>query len=160
MGSVLVTTSVENLQNGINSVMRTFGDVSGIYVSLNKTRSGVEKALQKARINTNKVFFIDCVSSEEEKDENILYLKPSDLDTLAYSINTFVKQIKQRKYILIDSLATLLIYNDENKVARFVKTITEFASQKDVEVIALSQKTSGEELLKKIFNFFDKVDKK
>ena len=53
MGSVLVTTSVENLQNGINSVMRTFGDVSGIYVSLNKTRSGVEKALQKARINTN-----------------------------------------------------------------------------------------------------------
>ena len=54
----------------------------------------------------------------------------------------------------------MLIYNNENRVAQFVKEITEYASQKDVEVIALSPKTKGEELLNKIFNFFDKVIKK
>jgi archaellum biogenesis ATPase FlaH len=61
--------------------------------------------------------------------------------------------------LIIDALSTLLIYNNENKVAAFVKEITEYAQDYDVEVIALSPKTKGEELLNKIFNFFDEVKK-
>lgn len=160
MGSVLVTTSVENLQNGINSVIKTLGDEVGIYVSLNKTHEGVESALAKANIPTKKIFFIDCVSTQDTKNEEVVYIKPSDLEKLILTIKMFIEEIKPKKYLLIDSLATLLIYNNTNKVAAFVKTITDFASQKNVEIVALSQKTTGEELLDKIFNFFDKVDKK
>jgi archaellum biogenesis ATPase FlaH len=160
MTSVLVTTSVENLQNGINSVIKTFGDEIGVYVSLNKTHEGVETALEKAKISTNRLFFVDCVSSEDNKEPDVIYVKPSDLEKLTFVIKTFIEEIKPKKYLLIDSLATLLIYNNTDKVAQFVKTITDIASQKKVELIALSQKTTGEELLDKIFNFFDKVDKK
>ena len=71
-----------------------------------------------------------------------------------------MKDIKGEKFLIIDALSTLLIYNDENKVAKFVKEITEYASQNDVDVIAFSPKTKGEELLNKIFNFFDKVKKR
>lgn len=62
--------------------------------------------------------------------------------------------------MIIDALSTLLIYNSENKVAKFVKEITECASKGNMEAIALSPKTKGKELLNKIFNFFDKVKKK
>jgi hypothetical protein len=54
----------------------------------------------------------------------------------------------------------LLIYNNENRVAIFMKEVTEYASDNDVHVIAFSPKTQGEELLDKIFNFFDKVEGK
>ena len=59
-----------------------------------------------------------------------------------------------------DRKATVLIYNNENKVAKFVQDITDYASENQVYVVAFSPKTQGEELLNKIFNFFDKVEKK
>jgi len=61
--------------------------------------------------------------------------------------------------LIIDALSTLLIYNNENKVAAFVKEVTEYASENEVQIVAFSPETKGEELLNKIFNFFDKVKK-
>jgi archaellum biogenesis ATPase FlaH len=160
MGSVLVTTNVENLQNGINSVIQTFGEVYGIYISLNKTQPASIKALKKSKISSEKLFFIDCVSSAQEKNPEVINIKPSDLDDLTLAIKTFVKEIPERRYILIDSLATLMIYNDINKVANFIRTLTQFASQKGVELIVLTQKAEEEKLLEKVFNFFDNVEEK
>src|SRR3989339_509408 len=65
--------------------------------------------------------------------------------------------VNVEKLLVIDSLSVLLIYNNENQVASFVRNITRDASDKDVEFIAFSPKTKGEELLNKIFNFFDEV---
>nr|MCK4929768.1 hypothetical protein [Nanoarchaeota archaeon] len=159
MTSLLVITSVERLQNRINSVVSSFKKTPGVYVSLNKTQKSTEDILKENRINTNKLFFIDCVTSEKTRDD-VLHVAPDQLDLLSSAINTFIKDIKGEKFLIIDALSTLLIYNDENKVAQFVKKITEYASQNDVKVIAFSPKTKGEELLNKIFNFFDKVEKK
>ena len=159
MTSLLVITSVERLQNRINSVVSSFKKTPGVYVSLNKTQKSTEDILKENRINTNKLFFIDCVTSEKTRDD-VLHIAPDQLDLLSSAINTFIKDIKGEKFLIIDALSTLLIYNDENKVAQFVKKITEYASQNDVKVIAFSPKTKGEELLNKIFNFFDKVEKK
>jgi KaiC/GvpD/RAD55 family RecA-like ATPase len=159
MASTLIITSVENLQEEVNSVVKTFSANPGIYVSLNKTHESIENILKKEKINTNKLFFIDCVTSEQKRDD-VLHISPRELGKLSSAISTFIKDIPGKKFLIIDALSTLLIYNDENKVARFVKETIEFASEKDVEVIALSPKTKGEELLNKIFNFFDKVKKK
>jgi archaellum biogenesis ATPase FlaH len=158
MSSLLIITSVEELQNKINETISSFSNTPGIYVSLNKTQKSAEQALIQNKINTSKLFFIDCVTSVKTRDD-VLHISPNRLDELSYSINTFIKDIKGDKFLLIDALSTLLIYNDENKVAAFVKQITEFASENNVQIVALSPKTKGEELLNKIFNFFDKVKK-
>jgi len=159
MASQLIITPVENLQKEVNEVVKTFSANPGIYVSLNKTHESIENILKKEKININKLFFIDCVTSEQKRDD-ILHISPRELGKLSSAISTFIKDIPGKKFLIIDALSTLLIYNDENKVARFVKETIEYASEKDVEVIALSPKTKGEELLNKIFNFFDKVKKK
>ena len=103
--------------------------------------------------NTNKLFFIDCVTSDKTRDD-VLHIAPNQLELLSSAINSFIKDIKEEKFLIVDALSTLLIYNDLNKGAKFVKKITESASQKDVKIIVFSPKTEGEELLIKIFNFF------
>lgn len=159
MTSLLIITSVEKLQTKVNSVVKSFKNIPGIYVSLNKTQKSTENILKKNKINTNKIFFIDCVTSEKTR-EDVLHIAPDQLDLLSSAINAFIKDIKGKKFLILDALSTLLIYNDENNVAKFVKEVTEYASQNDVKVVAFSPKTKGEELLNKIFNFFDKVKKR
>lgn len=159
MVSLLVITSVEDLQNEINRVVKSFGNTIGIYVSLNKTQKSVQKILGKEGINTDRLFFIDCVTAEKTRDD-VLHLHPTQLEKMSSAISTFIKEIKQKKFLVIDALSTLLIYNSENKVAQFVKEVTEYASQNDVDVVAFSPETKGEELLNKIFNFFDKVERR
>jgi archaellum biogenesis ATPase FlaH len=159
MVSTLIIISVENLQKEVNGIVKTLNKMPGIYISLNKTHESIENILKKEKINTNKLFFIDCVTSEQKRDD-VLHISPRELSKLSSAISTFIKDIPGKKFLIIDALSTLLIYNDENKVARFVKETIEFASEKEVEVIAISPKTKGEELLNKIFNFFDKVKRK
>ena len=157
--SILVITSVENLQNSVISFLKSSVSIPGIYLSLNKTQASIEKILQGSGIDTKKLFFIDCVTSEKKK-EDVLHIHPTQLELLTTAIKSFIQEIQGEKFLLIDALSTLLIYNNPNKVAQFVKEITEFASANYVTVIAFSPKTKGEELLEKIFNFFDEVRKK
>lgn len=159
MSSLLVITSVEKLQEKINSTVKSFRNIPGIYVSLNKTQKSTENILKKAGVNTDKLFFIDCVTEEKTKDD-VLHISPDQLDLLSTAIGSFIKDIKGQKFLVIDALSTLLIYNSENDVAKFAKEVTEYAAQNDVKMIAFSPKTKGEELLNKIFNFFDKVEKR
>lgn len=158
MTSTLIITSVEKIQKEINKIINSNSDTPGIYVSLNKTQESVTQLLNKDKINTSKLFFIDLVATENS-NENVVYIKPNNLSDLSYAIKTFIKRITNEKYLIIDSISTLLIYNTENKVADFVKKITSYASANNVKVFALSPKTKGEELLEKIFNFFDDVKK-
>lgn len=158
MTSLLIITSVESLQKKINETVKSFGNMIGIYVSLNKNHKSVGALLKKEKVNAKNIFFIDCVTSEKERDD-VINVQPSQLDKLAYAIKSFINEVKGKKFLVIDALSTFLIYNDENKVAAFIKQTIEYASQNDVEVVAFSPKTKGEELLNKIFNFFDKVRK-
>jgi len=157
MASLLIITPVEKLQEKANHIVKSFKDMPGVYVSLNKTQKSIENILKKAGINTSNLFFIDCFTSEKTK-EDVLHIAPDRLDLLESALTAFMKDIKGKEFIIIDELSTLLIYNNENKVAEFVEKITEYASENDVQITALSPKTKGEELLNKIFNFFDKVE--
>jgi archaellum biogenesis ATPase FlaH len=159
MSSILVLTSVENLQDEITAEVMGFNGKVGIYVSMNKTQRSTEELLKKGKISTERLFFIDCVTTEKTRDD-VLHVSPEQLDLLATAISAFIHDIPGEKFLIIDALSTLLIYNNENKVAKFVKEVTETAARKDVQVIAFSPKTQEEELLQKIFNFFDKVEKR
>lgn len=159
MASRLLIISVDKLQKSINCAIKGFNSMPGIYITLNKSQRRIEEILKKAKIDTKKLFFIDCVTSEKTKND-VLHIPPDRLDLLSSAIHSFLKDIKGQKFLILDALSTLLIYNDENKVARFVGEITQNASHNHTDIVAFSPKTKGEELLNKIFNFFDKVDVK
>lgn len=159
MASVLVITSVEKLQDEILRVMNGLQNMPGVYVSLNKTQKSTEDMLSRAGINTERLFFIDCVTDYRSR-EDVLHIAPHDLLTLTQAVNYFIKEIPGDKFLIIDALSTLLIYNDDDKVAQFVRLVTEAASEHDVACYSFSPSTKGEELLQKIFNFFDTVEQR
>ena len=157
MASLLIIAPVEKLQEKANQIVKSFRDRPGIYVSLNKTQKSVEEIFKKSGINTKRLFFIDCVASKNTRDD-VLHIAPDRLELLDSAVGAFIGGIKGEKFLVIDALSTLLIYNNEDCVAKFVKKMTEYASENDVQIVALSPKTKGEELLNKTFNFFDKVE--
>jgi archaellum biogenesis ATPase FlaH len=156
MASELKIIKVEQLQAKVNGIVKSFDNMPGLYVSLNKTQKSTEQIFKKSNISTKKIFFIDCVTSTGARDD-VLHISPAELELLGCAINDFMVNIKGEKFLIIDALSTLLIYNNENSVARFVKMITELSSDNQIHTVALSPHTKGEELLEKIFNFFDKV---
>jgi archaellum biogenesis ATPase FlaH len=158
MSSTLVITDVEELQNKINAAVKTLSYNPGIYVSLNKTQKSIEEIFKSNGIEVDRLFFIDCVTSEKTRDD-VLHISPNSLDMLYTAIEAFINDIEQDKFLVIDALSTLLIYNDENKVAQFAKKLADLGAKKEVEILAFSPKTKGEELLNKIFNFFDRVNR-
>ena len=115
MSSKLIITDVENLQNKINSVVKSENNKTGIYISLNKTQKSMSQLFNKEKINISKIFFVDCVTSNQEKND-VLHIHPNDLDELSFAINTFVKEINKEKFLIIDALSTLLIYNTEKQL--------------------------------------------
>ncbi|MFH1257358.1 MAG: hypothetical protein ABIG96_01845 [Candidatus Micrarchaeota archaeon] len=156
MGSTLIITSVEALQKEINQLLSNRKEEWGIYLSLNKSQKSAAEAFSKAGIGTDRLFFIDCVATQQAR-RDVLHFKPTELEQVEYAVKMYIDEIPGRKFVLVDALSTLLIYNDVNKVAKFVKEVTEFADGKDVSVFAFTPKTQGEELLQKIYNFFDEV---
>ncbi|HYD02661.1 MAG TPA: ATPase domain-containing protein [Alphaproteobacteria bacterium] len=159
MTSELIIKPVDKLQSEIILKLKTLRGKIGIYVSLNKPQKSVNELFQKSSIDTSKLFFIDCVSKEVMSND-VINLSPNDLDTLSLAINTYIKDIPGEKFLIIDALSTLLIYNNENKVAEFIQGITKHVSENKIVFLAFSPKTEGEELLNKIFNFFDNVETK
>jgi len=157
MQSKLIIVPVEKLEKTKIEVTSSF-KTPGIYVSLNKSVKGLKQLFEKNNVSMNKIFFVDCLNSIV--DSKILSIHPTQLDKLEYAIKTFIDEISGEKFLIIDALSTLLIYNSENRVAAFVKEIINYAKGHEVEFIALSPKTKGEELLNKIFDFFDMVEGK
>jgi archaellum biogenesis ATPase FlaH len=157
MSSKLIIVPVEKLQEEINSTVDFFKSIPGIYICLNKTQRSIESILTKEGININKLFFVDCVSSEKVRDD-VLCVNPHQLDILNSVINNFVNDIEGEKYIIIDALSTLLIYNEEDKVGNFFKNLTELVSENNTEMIAFSP-TTKEELLGKISCHFNESKK-
>lgn len=154
MNSVLYLTEFEKLQKGIIDVLKVIGKKKIIYVSLNKDSDSTSSFLRKGTVELKNTFFIDGVSLS--KDKEVVHISPSDIRLLEYCISSFVKELGEDTLIIIDSLATMLIYNEINKVVRFVKNINELTTRNNVTLLAFSPK-SEENLLEKIYNFFDEV---
>ena len=159
MTSMLILSSMERLQDRINSAVKSYENTSGIFISLDKPQKCTEDILRGEGIDISKFFFIDCVTAEKTRDDT-LHIAPNRLNELSSVIITFIKEVGGSKVLIIDSLFILLIYNRSEEFEKFIKRITEYASENNVSVVAFSPKTKGEELLNKIFNFFDEVEER
>ncbi|MFQ6129442.1 MAG: hypothetical protein ACE5OT_01360 [Candidatus Hadarchaeaceae archaeon] len=93
------------------------------YVSLNKLYDPLVKSLAAKKVNLDKFFFIDCISrgvTTPTKVKNCEFLSgPQALTEMHISISKNLKA-KKSEALLFDSLSTLLVYEREVLVIRFV----------------------------------------
>ena len=128
-GITLIETNVEN-SNELNlAVIKvlTVKNYYGLILSASRPYANLISFYKKNNINTEKLFFLDCVSKSETKNKentnNVLYIENlSDLTHILISIDEIVKKIKS-KYIVIDSINTMLIHNKAEVFARFLHSL-------------------------------------
>lgn len=134
--------------------------LQGLYVTLNKPYETMREELKKINLDINKISCIDAVSKETGKYSNIdkvLYLEdPSSLTELLFLIKTVCDE-GEIKFIFLNSLNTLFLYNNQESVEKFVRSFVNKARKSNISVVIMSPKEkSKEDITAEITQFCDK----
>lgn len=136
-----------------------------IYVTTNKPYSNLKNLFKKGGVK-GEIFFVDCISkmvlgksiTEEEIEDCIFVESPQSLTSLSIAINESLKHISGKKTLLLDSLSTLLIYNDASTIGRFSNFLINKLNAFDVSVIVLTLESDiDKDIIRKIQSFVDEV---
>ncbi|NUN11218.1 hypothetical protein HUU53_01075 [Candidatus Micrarchaeota archaeon] len=135
---------------------------AGVFVTTNKPFSYFEELFSSKKINSENLFFIDCVSSlvkgSSTRDENALFVSPKNLTGISIAINEAINGITGSKFVFFDSVTTLLIYNNSSSMEKFVHFLINRFRINGVTSIFLSlEDDSNPSLISAISRFSDKV---
>lgn len=161
----LVVVDAKNYQKVNIEILKELVDVKntpGVYVTLNKPYNIIQRILEKEKIDSRMIIFIDCISrtagNQPKKINNCLYIgSPEKLSDISVAIDQAVSALpKGGKFIFLDSLSTLLIYNKEGTVARFFHFIAgKMRALKVKGVIISIEKESDKALINELSTFCD-----
>lgn len=162
--TILYVLDPEKYLEGIIRIFKK--EVKGrptIYVTTNKPYSHLVESFQKAKVSTNKIFFIDCISREVgeagKEPPNALFIDaPQNLTAMSIAISESVKHLRGEKMLFFDSLSTLLLYHDANAIGRFSNFLINKMRLSGVDTIILALESDmTKEVLKKIETIADEV---
>lgn len=166
---VLILTSAEKYLENIINVLKILINKKSrqcIYVTINKPYQVLLNVLKKNDIDTEKIFFIDLISKMTAMDttgaKNALFItSPDSLTELSIAISESVRNLQSKnKFIFLDSLSTMLIYNQTGTVAKFAHFLIGKMRTEGVEMIIISLEREMDPILvSQISTFVDKVIK-
>lgn len=162
--NVLVIEEAQKMQKTIQGILKSI-DKPIIYIDLIKPVNSVLRDLAENKINTEKIFTIDCITKKAVgnvvRTENILFVQePTDLTGIGIAVSQFLRSISGEKYIIIDSLRVLALYNEAAIVLEFIKSLLRNAQRSKAKVIVLSSRGKDEILIKEVSQFFNKIKEK
>lgn len=138
----------------------------GIYLSINKPYTSLVNILKKNRIDTDKMFFIDCITrsagGEAERKDNCLFISsPTNLTDLGIALDDAIESLGNvEKFVFLDSISTLLIYHDAETVLHFSHFLTARARLKNFYGIFITVESEADaKLVRTLSQFCDKVVK-
>jgi KaiC/GvpD/RAD55 family RecA-like ATPase len=165
---VLVFTTAEDYVKTTTEVMRmmiTERKNDCLYVTVNRPYNVMVKLLKERGIDTGKIFFIDLISRMlrvDAKAEDCLFIdSPESLTELSIAIAESIKNMPgSRKFMFLDSLSTLLVYNQAGTVTKFAHFLSNKMKTEGVEtIIMVLEKEMDEMMSSQIQMFADKVIK-
>jgi archaellum biogenesis ATPase FlaH len=138
---------------------------AGIYITINKPYNTLIKYLKENGIDTKNIFFIDAISrvvgGTIKMTKDCLYIpSPTQLTDLAIAMTQALESMKHKenKFIFLDSLSTLLIYNSFEVAAKFVHfIITRLRLFGLVGLIISIEKQIDERMLNILIEMCDRV---
>ncbi|MDY6765775.1 MAG: ATPase domain-containing protein [Candidatus Nanohaloarchaea archaeon] len=136
----------------------------GVYVTINKPYTTMQDVFAEHGISMDSVFFVDAIAKETGGElvdrDNVLYMDaPDDLTGMSIVISRAVEQMPDgQKFLFLDSLTTLTIYNTADTVSQFAHFLTGKMRSWDVAGVIMSlEEEVDEELIGKISQFCDCV---
>lgn len=128
-----------------------------IYVTINRPFSAIQDSFIRKKIDISGIFFIDMSSgSGAKKDANCLYLgDPHDLTSVSIAIDQAIGSMKGEKFVVFDSVNTLLNYNNEAMVIRFMHSIAGKMRAEGARAVILSVGNLNEKITSQLAQFCD-----
>jgi len=124
VGIILPGSNYVDLTHAVYEHMRDTSSNNWIYVTITKPYHVVKKEMGTI-LDTSGIFFIDCISRAagiQTMDPQCYFLdSPAQLERLILEIVHFVKNQsdKEKTYIVLDAVSSLILYNDEILVTEF-----------------------------------------
>ncbi|MFH1359187.1 MAG: hypothetical protein ABIH37_04830 [archaeon] len=134
-----------------------------IYITTNRLVKNLIKHFKESKIQVDKILFIDCISKRvgkiDEEIKNCLFLESSrSLTSIGLAITQCIKNLSGKKIVILDSLSTLLIYNDENTTGRFSNFLINKMKYKEVDFVIFALKIDlDRKIIKHIVSCSDEV---
>jgi len=146
----------------ITELMKSLGTRRICYITLNKTASSMIKRFKSEKIKTNKIFFIDAISSlinpNKKLNNSLTIASPYALTELSIAISEALKS-KKFDVVIFDSLSSLNFYNYSTKTTgEFVSyVINNIKSKKNKAIFTCIEDDEKSELIKESSMAVDKV---
>lgn len=139
--------------------------VCGIYINLSKDYDELLKLFKKKKISAENLYFLDAISrmygEKRETAENCRFFSgPIDTEAISAAIYKKIPEIRgEKKFVFLDSLTTLLLYNHLPKTVSFSKSFTSGLKKLKVDGIMVSAAMgmASEKLINELSNICDEV---
>lgn len=131
--------------------------LSGIYLSLNRRCSDIVSELKSKKINTSKLYLIDAVSEVTGKNSGtncVFVSRKQSLTEISLAITKAVNT-KNFDFLHLDSINTLLVYNDSKTVAKFIHFLVSKLKNSGLSATLLT--IQDEDEAKKLIPFISQI---
>jgi hypothetical protein len=150
---------LERLMSLISDLSETKGNIC--YVSLNRPYSSLISSFHKAGIDTSRIHFIDAITRTAQipppSSECDYVSSPGALTELSVNI-TRVMESGNYRYVVFDSLSTLLVYESDATIAKFVHFLMAKVRVVGCNAVFTCLKQHADSMLIKDINMFaDKI---
>lgn len=117
--------------------------IGGIYVSSTRPANTLIKRLKDNNFNLDELYIVDCISymvGGSGDAEHTTYLEsPTMLENIMIKIDGLIRRIKsENKFVLIDSINTLAIYNDEKLLSEFLHILVNNLRVREIFTVIVS----------------------
>jgi KaiC/GvpD/RAD55 family RecA-like ATPase len=136
--------------------------LQGIYITVNRPYRSIKALFEENNISPESMFIIDiitkAVGGKEEDASNCIFLdSPANLTDLTIALHQAVELFGDKeKFIFLDSLSTLLIYNKVSTISKFAHFLTgKIRLWKCYGVIISIERETDVELISQLNQFCD-----
>jgi KaiC/GvpD/RAD55 family RecA-like ATPase len=153
-----VSTNLEILKQYINN-----RKCYCVYITVNKPYAALMKLLQQEKIDTSKCFFIDAItptSAGMQRAGNAVFIgNPKGLTNISIAAAGAVKSMpKGHRLLFLDSISTLILYNDTGSVTKFSHFLINKMKEWDCSGAIISlEKETDEKMISQLSQFVDRV---
>jgi len=134
----------------------------GVYVIVSRPYRFILNEMQRRKINTDNILFLDCISAMagEHGDKVCKYVEsPAALEEIGMHIGLLLDKIESKeKFLILDSISALLIYNSKNSLKEFsMFLINRLRLEKVTGVLVIIEKEIPDDLKQILIAMCDKV---
>lgn len=138
--SILISCDIENYLKVNMIVLKNLVNEKGfrcIYVAINKPFSSLIEAFKREGVDAERLSFIEC-ATVSTGSEGMILAKPDNLTDVNMSISRLIEETLGRKFVYMDAISTLYIFNPGNVVERFARHLVSSARLKRTGLILVA----------------------